>query len=319
MKAQTIGVGALGILLFIFLSKWLQFLILTGSFFYFVLRKSNPKSPPLRSIPYGVQKEGEDMPRRHARITTLLTSVEGAETVPQLLSNSLASFANKPFLGSRKLIREEKEKKTITVKGEKKEVTHEIAICEDYAWMTYKEVGTKVDKLGAGLLKTGLKPKSRLSIYSNTRAEWMLTALAALCQNIAVVTVYASLGKKALQYSWNQTEVSHVVTEASLVGNVVEALEEAKSVKTIIYFGELSAEQKSKITRLQDYKVYSFDEVLNLVPEKVPCSDPPTPEDVAIIMYTSGTTGNPKGVEATHRNFISLVSAVNAFFRERAS
>lgn len=58
--------------------------------------------------------------------------------------------------------------------------------------------------------------------FAETRYEWMVLAQAAFAHNITVATVYASLGADALVYTFGQTEVTHVITEANLVGTVLK-------------------------------------------------------------------------------------------------
>ena len=59
-------------------------------------------------------------------------------------------------------------------------------------------MAARVASLSNGLRSIGLKPRDRIVIFCETRAEWMLTALAALSNNVTVVTLYATLGEQGI-------------------------------------------------------------------------------------------------------------------------
>ena len=54
----------------------------------------------------------------------------------------------------------------------------------EYKWLTYSEVGAEAEKLCRGLSALGLKPRDRIGVFAETRAEWMLTAMAAFKLNL---------------------------------------------------------------------------------------------------------------------------------------
>jgi len=95
---------------------------------------------------------------------------------------------NRPALGSRQLLSETDE---IQPDGK----VHKKAIFGKYKFLTYREMREKVYNLASGLSEMGVK---RICIYMETRAEWMIAAHACFQHNIQVVTVYSTLGEKAV-------------------------------------------------------------------------------------------------------------------------
>ena len=69
-----------------------------------------------------------------------------------------------------------------------------------------------------------------ISIYADTSMEWQMTAQACFARGYPVATAYASLGEEALQYSLEQTEVTHVITDAALMPTIAKVSEFAREV-----------------------------------------------------------------------------------------
>jgi long-chain acyl-CoA synthetase len=77
------------------------------------------------------------------------------------------------------------------------------------------------------------------------------------------------------------------------------------SLKYIIYSGEIKWDVLEKVQKSVSQKVISLDEVAKLGREHPKEPRQPEPEDLCCIMYTSGSTGNPKGVMLSHKNIIA--------------
>lgn len=87
----------------------------------------------------------------------------------------------------------------------------------DYRFQTYRETFERIDAIGRGLLSIGLKKGDRILIFAETRAEWLLTALAAFRHGLTVVTLYATLGEEAVKHGINESEVPLIVTSHDLL------------------------------------------------------------------------------------------------------
>ena len=74
----------------------------------------------------------------------------------------------------------------------------------DYSWQSYSEVADRAASIGRGLAQLGLQPEDKGVLYANTCADWMVSALGAFQQSLAVVTIYTNLGEEGVQHGLAQ-------------------------------------------------------------------------------------------------------------------
>ncbi|XP_011135957.1 long-chain-fatty-acid--CoA ligase 4 isoform X2 [Harpegnathos saltator] len=178
----------------------------------------------------------------------------------------------------------------------------------EYKWKTYQEVDRLASSFGRGLTELGMRPRKNIVIFAETRAEWMIAAHACFKQNFTVVTIYATLGDEAIAHGINETEVDTVITSHELLPKFKRLLDMVPAVKTIIYM-----EDQLKPTDTKGYKdtvqLVPFSDVIKMGNESSTSAIPPKGNDTAIIMYTSGSTGVPKGVLLSHKNILTTLKA----------
>ncbi|KAG1369848.1 long chain acyl-CoA synthetase 9, chloroplastic [Cocos nucifera] len=270
--------------------------------FSFVLRKT--KDGKKRGVPADVGGE-PGYAIRNYRFTSLVeTHWQGLRTLAELFESSCKLFPYKPLFGSRKLISRETEQ---TQGGRSFEKLH----LGNYEWMSYGEAFKTVCNFASGLVHLGHKKDERIAIFADTRAEWLIALQGCFRQNITVVTIYASLGEGALCHSLNETEVSTVICGRKELKKLVDIRGQLDSVKRVIYMNDEGIlSEVSSAKKNTSWTVPSFEEVERLGRENPVDAYLPGPADIAVIMYTSGSTGLPKGVMMTHGNVLATVSAV---------
>jgi long-chain acyl-CoA synthetase len=125
---------------------------------------------------------------------------------------------------------------------------------------------------------------------------------------MAIVTAYDTLGAEGLKHSLLQTNAKAIYLDPSLLSTLKSPLAEAKDIRHIIYNTDTAVSQKDidDLKKEYDYlTILSFDELVELGASNPVDPVPPKPEDLACIMYTSGSTGPPKGVPILHKAVIA--------------
>nr|XP_043621534.1 long chain acyl-CoA synthetase 8 [Erigeron canadensis] len=253
-----------------------------------------------RGVP--VQVGGEPgLAMRNVRSTKLIdVPWEGATTLAALFEQSCKKHSQLRFLGTRKLI----DRSFISGSdGRKFEKLH----LGEYQWESFGQVFERVCSFASGLIQLGHDPDTRIAIFSDTRAEWLIAFEGCFRQNITVVTIYASLGDDALIHSLNETKVSTLICDSKLLKKVASVSSSLKTVKNVIYFDNDNVEA---VNNIGDWKISSFSEVESMGQKNPVNARLPIKKDVAVIMYTSGSTGLPKGVMMTHGNIVATAAAV---------
>lgn len=188
-------------------------------------------------------------------------------------------------------------------------IIKKVVLADNYRWITVAEVMDKVDNIAKALSDMGIKKGDKIIIYADAQANWFLCSLAIGKMNAVVVTLFPNLGTSGVIYGMNQTKANIVITSEELKNKLITFIDKIPNIKNIIYFPSPSKSNISETTKCPDHiQIKSFDELLKfgskLPPKKFSL---PSPDDLALIMYTSGTTSLPKAVMITHRTLMANV------------
>ncbi|CAL5331804.1 unnamed protein product [Camellia sinensis] len=180
-----------------------------------------------------------------------------------------------------------------------------------YVWLTYEEVYEIVLKVGASIRSCGIKKGARCGIYGANCMKWIISMQAFNAHGLYCVPLYDSLGAGAVEYIICHAEISLTFVEETKIPEVLKTFPNTiKHLKTLVSFGKVTDEQK-KVAENFGLALYSWDQFLQL--GKNEHFDLPIKKktDICTIMYTSGTTGDPKGVVISNKSILSIISAVN--------
>ncbi|XP_052771923.1 long-chain-fatty-acid--CoA ligase 5-like [Mya arenaria] len=184
-----------------------------------------------------------------------------------------------------------------------------------YTWLTYQEVFDMAKDFGSGLLEEGLEPGAEtiVGIYAANRVEWTVTDQACSMFSIVTCALYDTLGPDVCAYIINQTEMPLVICEnAAKAQLLLDKGGSLKSLKCLIIMDPIS-DQNRTTAQLHDIKLVQFETVQNAGRANPKDAVPPSPDDLCLICYTSGTTGDPKGAMMTHRSMIANLASISVF------
>jgi long-chain acyl-CoA synthetase len=180
-----------------------------------------------------------------------------------------------------------------------------------YQWLTYGEVLQRVDWFGSALAHIGLKKNDRLGLFEETRLEWTVAAHGAWRQGLTILTVYANLGEEALVYALGLGEVTTMVLNGKSLPIIVSAKAKLDQLKHLIYTDKADPKQ-IEAAKAAGMTVISYDEALSLGKTHFVEGTTSVGKDLAMIMFTSGTTGLPKGVMLTHEQSVAAIAGAVA-------
>ncbi|RYG44646.1 MAG: long-chain fatty acid--CoA ligase, partial [Chitinophagaceae bacterium] len=194
---------------------------------------------------------------------------------------------------------------------EKKPLDVMLAGKESGRWKTYStsEVSSIVSELAAGLLAMGIGPndgtvegRDKVAILCKNRPEWLMIDMAVQKVGAILTPVYPTISIGELEFVLQDAAVKFVfVNDEELYLKVLSLKEKIPSIKEIF-----TIEHVANATYWKDIATHATDQTRARVKEIAATIKY---EDVATILYTSGTTGTPKGVMLTHRNILSNVIA----------
>lgn len=165
-----------------------------------------------------------------------------------------------------------------------------------YQSMNYRDLWQTINGFAEGLRQLGIRKDSKVAIFSENGPRWLISDFAILSLGAVSVPIYPTLTGKQVTFILDNADVEiAIVQKAEMVKRVTEW---PSSVRHIILLEQGSSDHPL---------VMPFDQVIQHNAE--PSSDWKnlTRDDLATIVHTSGTTGNPKGVMLTHGNLLSNV------------
>ena len=162
----------------------------------------------------------------------------------------------------------------------------------NYTWVTYDVVGKRINALRAGLVSIGIDKGDTVGVIAKNRVEWAIAAFATFGLGGRFIPMY----EKELPKIWR-----YIIRDGGIKALFVANMDVYKQIETL----------RPEAPHLKHVFIIDGNEVESMADlEEKGRRDPvpsirPGPEDIAVLLYTSGTTGNPKGVLLSHGNFTS--------------
>ena len=184
--------------------------------------------------------------------------------------------------------------------------------------ITYKDFVKTMLDFSAGLLAIGEKEYSNIGLICDNRKEWLVCSMGIMATKSRDIPRGSEATIKDLSYILSFAECKTVVTENKILFNrILECKNELPALQNIIIINPSDIDLSTpKATGLN---IFSYDEILSKG-SKFRQNNPNKIEEImlsgneddsATIIFTSGTTGTPKGVELTHKNFLCQVEDIS--------
>jgi long-chain acyl-CoA synthetase len=172
---------------------------------------------------------------------------------------------------------------------------------------TYSQLNTESNRLANALRKAGVDYGERVAILLDNSAESVISIWGALKSDPIFLVINPTTKSRKIQYILNNCRASALITHTSKWNMVCDAITATPSLKTILMCG------KGKPgTEKSQPPIIPWDKALSSAPGSRP-ERKTIDIDLASLVYTSGTTGNPKGVMMTHQNMTSASTSITTY------
>lgn len=163
--------------------------------------------------------------------------------------------------------------------------------------LSYVGLGTRAVDLSSTLIKLGITKNDRVAILSESRPEWSVGFFGIISCGAIIVPIDIKLSEQEMQFILSDSKTKCVITSAKYLEYIDKIKTSLPDLKNIISF---DSTDRNDVIKLETLKMKEGEQKYN----------PIHPEDTALIVYTSGTTGVAKGVELTYENLMFQVRSL---------
>ncbi len=182
-----------------------------------------------------------------------------------------------------------------------------VALKDSKRTLTYPELNRRVNKLSHSLLSLGLTKGDKVSVLLPNSIEIVEAYLAAAKTGLVIVPINIRLIDKDVDYIINNSDTKACIIQDEFTGTINAIRSNLKNIVSDRYI--VVGKEKERYTE--------YERFIREAPDQEPSVEV-LPEDTWILLYTSGTTGKPKGVVRSHESYIAfyLINAIDFGFNE---
>lgn len=251
------------------------------------------------AVPVGEKKEGESHVYRNPSHVQSLFSTTVTKTVQDVHVKNFKERPTKPYLGYRP-------------------VMNNGQMLPKFEFHTFEQVEQLAKQIGSGIIALDLVPEiaefkdyslKLLSFYSkNIERLWLLDVACSL-YGITTVPIYDTLGENAIKFVFDETNLTTCFMTVDKIKGVAAQLKKGNynKLKNIVILDDFNLKEEAK--HLEGINWFTFSSIIEAGKKKLLDLPEVKPSDIYTFSYTSGTTGDPKGVMISHDNIVTMVVA----------